>query len=175
LQMLDALVFRSFKHMLRDLHAKARALSPSGTLDAQAWIECLGEAIMNHLVHKDWSQTFAAQGLTMDVADLTPRVAQVMLHPVETLAALGAQPLNDDELSRLIGTNRRGIARRFNDTPVRIRQRSLAVAKALAAPVPAAPPALPAPMQLPRGHRLPGWSLKGGKGSGGKGRGSGHG
>lgn len=171
LQVLDAVVFRTFKSMLRTLLMRAREQSPTGALQNESWIPCLAEAVMAQLVHRDWSAAFAAQGITTDFRALSPRVCQIMLSPVETLEALGAEPLTDAEISLLVGRRRIDIARHFSATPQRLRERHLHAHLALPAP---APETLPLPM-VPRGSPLPGIFGPGRGGLAGKGGKSGRG
>jgi hypothetical protein len=173
LQMLDTMVFRLLKQRIRELHVLARARSPTGELPQTAWVTSMAAAAQAVLVDREWARTFASHGFTDDARVLVPRIARYMLQPVETLQALPARPLGEDEFDILIGRHRLHLEARFNNAPRNMLAARAAAAKAKAAakalagvfPLPALPP--PAgPLPVAVAYPLPGR---------GRGRGAGRG
>ena len=107
LQPLDSHVFASFKRTAHRLQLEARASTDAGVLQRTGWIDLLETAVLETLVRRSWARSLVRNGVTGDVSDLRPRVRACLR---EGRPPEGA-PLNDEEMSLLLGRPRVGLAR----------------------------------------------------------------
>ena len=148
LQPLDSHVFASFKRKAHALQLEARAAAHAGILPRLAWIEVFETAVRSALVDRSWARSLKRNGVTGDMSDLRPRIRQCLANG-ETPAA---GPLNDEELSLLVGRRRLGLAALLC-RPAPVLSAAVAAEEASQAvpPPPLPPPAHPPPA----GHPAP--------------------
>ena len=122
--------------------------SPTGAQDRHAWIPLLGQAISEVLVSQNHSNAFAALGFEVGMPRLRPQVAQYL----PPFAALPIRPLDDDEISQVLGRRRTDVSASLFNGPRR-------AAEALASMEQSLPPPAVVSIeeaQLPRGYPLRG-------------------
>jgi hypothetical protein len=78
LQPLDTHVFATLKRVLASLQQQARAARLPGPLPPGLWLDILREAVLDVLVRRDWSASFAANGLTGDSMGLRGRISSLL-------------------------------------------------------------------------------------------------
>ena len=141
LQPLDSHVFASFKRTAHRLQLEARAGTEAGILQRAGWIDLLETAVVATLVRRRWERSLTRNGVTGDMSDLRPRVRACL--PDGRPPA--GNPLNDEEMSLLIGRRRAGLAGLLcSPFP---RERDVAPAEDRVEAVP--PPPLPPPAHPP--------------------------
>lgn len=166
LQPLDSHVFAAFKRELSETQEHLRGLNADGMLEARAWVDSVSSAVWKTFVEKEWSHSFAENGMLQHWSSLRARIQNLLLGCRFPLAL--REP-NDEELATLVGRRRTKLADLVYRTSRRLVHRPVLLLAPPLARLPPAPPglrhgsaasssgglALPPPPLPPPGHPPP--------------------
>ena len=138
LQPLDSHVFGVLKHTLSLEHLHMRQASPSGSMSSEDWVGAANKVIRSVIVNRNWTASFARNGLPPDAGIIRDRIVAVG----GSNGPWDCKPPSSSDLEILMNVKVRGLRERLMRYPTRILDR----------PPPIVPPVR---RRLPRLVRLP--------------------